>query len=192
MKTRESGMPEAELWESFFDPPTILDRLQFATSTGNVVEFGCGYGTFSLEAAQRTKGRIYALDIDPKMVARSSNRATQAGLGNVEVIQRDFMEKGTGLPDSHADYAMLFNLLHAEQPDILLAEAWRVLRGGGILGVMHWNYDPTTPRGPNLAIRPRPEQCRDWAVATGFELLPPGIVDLPPFHYGMALRKPVL
>jgi hypothetical protein len=57
------------------------------------------------------------------------------------------------------------------------------------LGIMHWNFDPSTPRGPTMDIRPRPEQCRDWAIEAGFQLLPSGIIDLPPFHYGMLLAK---
>jgi hypothetical protein len=40
-----------------------------------------------------------------------------------------------------------------------------------------------------MEIRPRPEQCRDWALGAGFRLLAPGIIDLPPFHYGMVLEK---
>lgn len=38
-----------------------------------------------------------------------------------------------------------------------------------------------------MDIRPRPEQCRDWAVREGFRLMPPGILNLPPYHYGMTL-----
>lgn len=26
----------------------------------------------------------------------------------------------------------------------------------GRLGIMHWNHDPATPRGPSMTIRPRP------------------------------------
>ena len=88
------------------------------------------------------------------------------------------------------DYAMLFNILHAERPDVLLAEAYRILSPGGILGIIHWNYDPTTPRGPSMDIRPRPEQCRDWAIKEGFRLLTPGILNLPPYHFGMTLKRP--
>jgi hypothetical protein len=55
---------------------------------------------------------------------------------------------------------------------------------------MHWNYDATTPRGPSMDIRPRPEECRDAAIAAGFHLLLPGIINLPPYHYGMVLSKP--
>jgi ubiquinone/menaquinone biosynthesis C-methylase UbiE len=52
------------------------------------------------------------------------------------------------------DYAMLFNILHAEQPERLLREARRILAPHGLLGIIHWNYDPSTPRGPSMEIRP--------------------------------------
>jgi ubiquinone/menaquinone biosynthesis C-methylase UbiE len=190
MRTRESGMPDEATWASFFHPESALDRLGLIQTGGHIVEFGCGYGTFTLPAARRTTGQVYAFDIDDAMVATTRQRAQQSGIGNVVVSLRDFVAHGTGLPAASADYAMLFNLLHAERPDILLAEAWRVLAPFRVLGIMHWEYDASTPRGPSMSIRPQPEQCRDWALQTGFELLDPGIIRLPPYHYGLALRKP--
>ncbi len=190
MKTRESGMPDESMWEIFFDPPTALTRLGLTLEAQGVVEFGCGYGTFTLPAARLVRGPVYAFDIEPGLVERVRGKAREAGLANVVCEVRDFVEQGTGLADGAADYAMLFNILHAERPDALLREAWRVLRPGRRLGIMHWNYDPSTPRGPTLDIRPRPEQCRAWAEALGFRLLEPGIVGLPPHHYGMALKRP--
>ena len=183
-------MPEEGAWETFFRPESTLDRLQLVDGIGNVVEFGCGYGTFTLPAARRSRGKVFALDIEPEMVAATVGRAEREGVTNVVAAERDFVANGTGLPPASAEYAMLFNILHAEQPLVLLAEAWRVLAPGGLLGIMHWNYDGATPRGPSMDIRPRPEQCRDWAIAAGFELLPPGIVALPPYHYGLVLQKP--
>jgi SAM-dependent methyltransferase len=189
MKTRESGMPEEELWASFFDAEAVLDRLGLKSITGNVVEFGCGYGTFTIPAARRTRGTIYAFDIEPEMIAYTSAKAASAGLNNFTPILRDFVVEGTGLAAESADYAMLFNILHAEHPLLLLMEARRILRPGSVLGIVHWNHDATTPRGPSMNIRPQPEQCRDWAREAGFELMPPGILDLPPYHYGMAVEK---
>jgi SAM-dependent methyltransferase len=188
MKTRESGMPDEALWASFFDPEAVLDKLGFRSIAGDVVEFGCGYGTFTLPTAARTTGIVHALDIEPDMVALVESKARAAAITNIRVSLRDFMANGTGLPDGSAGYAMLFNLLHAERPHVLLSEAGRVLRLDGRLGIMHWNYGDT-PRGPSMDIRPHPRQCRDWAIHAGFGLLSPGIIDLPPYHYGMVLAK---
>jgi SAM-dependent methyltransferase len=190
MKVRESGMPDEELWQGFFDPPAVLAKLGLASSCGNVVEFGCGYGTFTIPACRIVQGTVYALDIEPEMVTKTCSKAKAAGLGNVHVQQRDFIAEASGLADASVDYAMLFNILHAEEPLGLLEEAWRVLNAGGRLGIVHWNYDPATPRGPSIEIRPRPEQCRGWAEQVGFELLPPGLVILPPYHYGLVFRRP--
>lgn len=177
-------MPEEGLWATFFTPAEVLHKLGLP-AVGNVVDFGCGYGTFTIPAAKITSGTVYALDIDPEMVAATRG----AGLPNVRALCRDFVADGTGLPDGSVTYAMLFNILHAECPDRLLREAYRVLAPGGKLGIIHWNHDPATPRGPTMAIRPRPEQCREWAESVGFSLLPPGVIDLPPYHYGMALER---
>lgn len=188
MKTRESGMPEETVWATFFDAEVALDRLSIYNGIGDIVEFGCGYGTFTLPAARRSAGIVYTFDIEPDLVALTSSRARASGLSNVRASVRDFVAEGTGLADSSAAFAMLFNILHAEKPSVLLAEAWRVLSPGGLVGIMHWNYDPTTPRGPSMDIRPTPEQCRDWAVAAGFELCGE-VVSLPPYHFGVNLRK---
>ena len=79
MKTRDSGMPDEELWASFFQPELILDRLGLRDDSGDVVEFGCGYGTFTIEAAHRTSGRVHALDIERDMVDLVAARAKAAG-----------------------------------------------------------------------------------------------------------------
>jgi ubiquinone/menaquinone biosynthesis C-methylase UbiE len=189
MKTRESGMPEEGLWATFFTPEEVLCKLGLPSS-GDAVDFGCGYGTFTIPAAKITGGTVHALDIDPEMAAITKQKAEAAGLGNVQTCVRDSVANGTGLPDACVQYVMLFNILHAECPDALLHEAYRILAPGGRLGIVHWNYDPTTPRGPAMAIRPRPEQCREWAERAGFTLMTPGIIDLPPFHYGMMLVRP--
>lgn len=189
MKTRESGMPEEQVWSSFFSPRQTLEKLGLTASCGDAVDFGCGYGTFTIPAAQIVRGTVHALDIEPDMVAVTLQKAQQAKLGNVRAEQRDFAAEGTGLPDAGVDYAMLFNILHCEQPLSLLREAWRVLAPGGRLGIMHWNHDASTPRGPSMDIRPRPEQCRAWAQEAGFQLAVPHRIDLPPYHYGWVMEK---
>ncbi|MGK5090529.1 class I SAM-dependent methyltransferase [Deltaproteobacteria bacterium TL4] len=190
MKVRESGMPDETWWQTFFDPPRILTELDLNLSSGDVVDFGCGYGLFTLPAASLTTGRVFAFDIDPVMVEFTTHKALEKGLSQVNVYCRDFMEKGTGLQDASVGYVMLFNILHAEQPLTLLNESFRILVPGGKVGILHWNHDPSTPRGPSLDIRPIPEQCRAWAASAGFIVIKPQI-ELPPYHYGIVGQKPL-
>ena len=188
MKTRESGMPDDATWEGFFAPEATLRALELTAKCRDVLDMGCGYGTFSVPAARICSGTVYAIDIEEEMVAATRARARAAAVVNIIVAQRDFIQDGSGLSDASLDYVMLFNILHAEEPHVLLHEARRVLSADGILGVMHWNYDPATPRGPSMEIRPRPEQILCWAEEAGFRAVPPSKVDLPPYHYGFAFR----
>ncbi|MHC4769576.1 MAG: class I SAM-dependent methyltransferase [Planctomycetota bacterium] len=194
MKIRDSGMPNEQTWGGFFDPPQVLDKLGLTSRIGDVVEFGCGYGIFTIPAARIVSGVVHALDIEPEMIETTRARAAEAGLANVAPACRDFLADGTGLPDAGADYAMVFNIMHLKDPQDLLREAWRSLRPGGFLGLIHWKYDVATPRGPALTIRPRPEECRRWAEQAGFESAGEGrggVIALPPHHWGMVLRRPL-
>ncbi len=190
MKTRESGMPDEAMWASFFQPAEALEKLGLTSGCRDAVEFGCGYGTFTIPAARIVRGVVHAFDVEPDMIATTRQKARAAGLHNVRLRRRDFMADGTGLPDAGADYALLFNILHCEEPLALLREALRMLSPGGKLGIMHWNYDPTTPRGPSMEIRPRPEQCLAWAEEAGFQLAGPARIPLPPYHYGFVMARP--
>lgn len=189
MKTRDSGMPDEELWASFFTPEETLVKLGLTETGGDVVDFGCGYGTFTISAARIVRGTVHALDVEPIMVDATLRKARELGMDNVCAEQRDFVTHGSGLINGAAGYVMLFNILHCEQPEVLLREAWRILRDDGLLAIIHWNHDPLTPRGPSMDIRPKPEQCLAWAEAVGFRPIGDVPIALPPYHYGMALQK---
>jgi ubiquinone/menaquinone biosynthesis C-methylase UbiE len=182
-------MPPEDMWQGFFEPKAILAKLGLDANGGDVLEFGCGYGTFTIPAALTVRGKVYALDIEPEMLAISKAKADAAGLHNIELIQRDFVEEGTGLADGTVDYVMLFNILHAEERMELLREAWRILQPSGKLAIIHWNFDSVTPRGPSMGIRPKPGQCRVWAQEAGFAAISPADIDLPPYHYGLVLER---
>lgn len=187
MKGRESGMPEEAYWATFFDPEAALDQLLILDDpAGNIVEFGCGFGTFTLPAARRTAGIVTAFDIEPEMVEAVRLKADVEKLDNIRPEVRDFVADGTGLEAASQGHAMIFNLLHLENPVTLLREAHRVLGPDGVLSVIHWRSDIATPRGPSLAIRPTPEQCQAWMQEAGFKAI--RIVDLQtscPYHFGL-------
>lgn len=190
MKGRESGMPDEAYWASFFDADVAVDRLLGLSVEGNVIEFGCGYGSFTVPAARRTAGSVTALDIEPEMVDCVRRKAVACNLSNIQAEVRDFVAHGTGVATGSQVHAMIFNLLHLEQPVDLLREAYRTLQDDGVLSVIHWRSDIPTPRGPSLAIRPTPEQCRAWMAEAGFRAIES--VDLQsccPFHFGLLARR---
>jgi SAM-dependent methyltransferase len=190
MKVRDSGMPDEEMWSTFFDPHKIFSTFGLNSGVESLVEFGCGYGTFTLAAAEIAKGTVHALDIEGDLVEAVSEKCRQLELNNVVATVRDFVAEGSGLPADSVDAALLFNILHHEEPVALMKEALRVLKPSGRLAVIHWNYDPTTPRGPAMEIRPRPEQCVAWGLSAGFSFQEKETFDLPPYHYGLLFRKP--
>jgi SAM-dependent methyltransferase len=168
----------------------MVEKLDCTGPCGDVVEFGCGYGTFTIAAAERTAGRVIAIDIDAIMVAETTRKAVRAGLSNVVGFVRDFAATGTGLPDAQAGRAMLFNILHIENPVGLLREAYRVLAPGGEVGIIHWRSDIETPRGPSLPIRPTAEQCRAWGEEAGFEFVRYETLCCCSWHWGLVMRRP--
>jgi hypothetical protein len=100
-----------------------------------------------------------------------------------------YLTDGFAVNSASQDAVLLFNILHGEEPVRLLTAAARVVKPGGAVQVIHWRYDPATPRGPSLDIRPRPEQIREWAARSGqLETAGPVLV-LPPWHYGLQLRR---
>ena len=180
-------MPKEEKWNEFFDPNKTLKLLGVNSTLEDVADFGCGYGTFTIPAARIISGKIYAFDIEPEMIETVQRKAKAIALSNVKTILRDFVSNGSGLNDASVDYVFLFNILHIEKPESLLIESYRILKAGGRVGIIHWNYDASTPRGPPMDMRPRPEQLKHWAESVGFIF--EKRLDLKPYHYGLVLRK---
>jgi SAM-dependent methyltransferase len=187
MKLRESGMPDEAYWETLFNVPLILDRLEIDDRLGDVVELGCGYGTFTLSVARRISGTLRTYDIEADMVERTVHRTAAEGVSNVVCERRDLFADGFRIAPESQDACLLFNILHCEQPVRVLTEAKRVVRPAGSVLVIHWRYDPATPRGPNMEIRPRPEQIVDWGLKSGLTAGP--VLDLPPWHYGIRFLR---
>ena len=185
MKLRESGMPDESYWETLFDVKLILDRLEIDDRLRDVVELGCGYGTFTLPVARRVSGTVLTFDIDAEMVNRTIRRAAAEGVGNVRCEHRDVFLHGFGLARKSQDACLLFNILHCEEPSQVLGEAVRVVRPLGSVCVIHWRYDAATPRGPGMDIRPRPEQILEWGLRVGLIAGCDPVLDLPPWHYGV-------
>jgi len=188
MKVNDSGMPEETYWNSLFDIAGIVDWLALPQKTVTIAEIGCGYGTFTVPIAKRLKGEIYAFDIEPSMVEVAQKNAREAGLSNITFELRDVLEQGTGLEFNSVDMVLLFNILHSSEKNVFLGEASRILKHGGIVAIVHWRKDISTPRGP--AVDVRPDQGQLLSAAEGLNLKDRGNSKvLEPYHWGVQLVK---
>jgi len=187
MKIAESGMPDEKIWEGFFNPSEILSTLGIDKTITDVAEFGCGFGTFTIPAAKMISGKIYAIDMEQSMLDNTKKKATEQKLDNVVTVNNDFTTDGSSLDSESVDYTMIFNIIHGDQRHKIFEEAFRILKKDGRIGIIHWNYDSKTPRGPPMEIRLDSEQCVSLAQSNGFEKVLS--FDLKPHHYGIVLKK---
>lgn len=190
MKYRESGMPNEQLWDTFFNPQLILSQMDVDKSINNLIDIGCGYGTFLIPAASLVNGTVIGIDIESEMIEDCKKKVHEQNVKNIELICGDIstenvintLEKYKGA----IDYISLFNILHCEQPLELLKNVYNAVDKNGKTGVIHWKYE-NTPRGPSMEIRPTPEAIIGWATKTGFSL--EKYIELPPYHFGLVFIK---
>ncbi|CAM3173845.1 class I SAM-dependent methyltransferase [Sporolactobacillus spathodeae] len=189
MKYRESGMPDEQLWTTFYSPEQILAQLDVNQNVHSLVDLGCGYGTFLLPAARLIRGMAIGIDIEPLMIERCKQKAQAQHLKNITLLCVDISTSSTKILDDYKgtiNYITLFNILHCEQPIPLLKNAYKLLNNKGKVGVIHWKQEKT-PRGPSMAIRPTPETICAWAERVGLHFVK--YIELPPYHFGLLFEK---
>jgi ubiquinone/menaquinone biosynthesis C-methylase UbiE len=110
-------------------------------ATSRVVDLGAGTGRFSLAAARRF-GQVTAVDISPAMLRFLRQRATAAGVANLQSVQAGFLSYQHAGPPADAVYTR--NALH-QLPDFWKAMALvriaGILRPGGVLRLRDLIYD---------------------------------------------------
>ncbi len=190
MKVFDSGMPVEAYWNSLFDIPLIVDWLNAKEAGGPVVEIGCGYGTFTVPIAREARFGVYAFDIDFSMIEVAKKNVQGAGINNVEFYLRDVLDPGTGLRSNSVGMVLLFNILHFHKRRVLLEEACRILRPGGVVAIIHWRKDIETPRGPEVQSRPDKHIILDSAAGLDLSFGGNSRI-LEPYHWGMQLFKTI-
>ena len=188
MKARESGMPDEKMWEQFFEVDKILDELEVNNGIEKLVDFGSGYGTFTIPASKKINGKVYAYDIEETLIQELDSRLKKDNIENVILLNKDFINERTAFQNDEVDFVMLFNILHSERSEDVLKESHRILKKDGKVGVIHWNYDSATPRGPSMSIRPKPEELKTLLTKAGFSIVKYNI-NFPPYHYGILAQK---
>ena len=125
------------------DPSADLDVLAAhgVGLTSTIVDFGAGTGIFALAAARRF-GHVIAVDISPAMLRVVRDRATEAGLANLDCVQAGFLSyQHAGVP---VDAVYTRNALH-HLPDfwkgMALVRMAGMMRTGGVMRLHDIIYD---------------------------------------------------
>jgi ubiquinone/menaquinone biosynthesis C-methylase UbiE len=110
-----------------------------------VVDYGCGPGYFTLAAAELVgpAGKVYAIDVEPSMVALVTKRATDARFSNVEAGLSD----GTNapVPAAVADFVVCVLIMHYQETHddrvAVARDIARVLKPGGQVMLVQWKSE---------------------------------------------------
>jgi len=132
-----------------FQPPEKVIARSDINPGMKVLELGCGSGAYTTFVARAVepKGKVYALDIQPRMLAQLENKLSRPenqDITNVKLIQARAYE--LAFEDSTLDLVRMVSVLY-EIPDrhMALLEARRVLKPSGILAVTEFFPDPDYP-----------------------------------------------
>jgi SAM-dependent methyltransferase len=186
-------MPDCDWWQALWPDPEGTLRALGITADMTVLDLCCGDGWFTAPLARLTGGRVYALDLDPAMVAAARAEVESAGATVLGWLTSDARNVDKVL-EKNVDYVLIANTFHGVPDQTALARAVaRILQPDGRLALVNWHARPREetpvlgqPRGPKTEMRMTPERTRAVVEPAGFVLAQ--LVELPPYHYGAVFR----
>ncbi len=134
----------------------------------SVADFGCGPGIFTIPASELTNGIIYALDIQESVLEALTNQIHIHNIPNIKVSRVNLESiGGSKLKDKSISFVIMRKiLLQNDRKDIILEEAYRVLRDNGVLIVVGWTE--TALIGPKVSDRLEQGKLISLANDVGF------------------------
>jgi SAM-dependent methyltransferase len=144
----------ADAWATWFDwternfaSLTLLLRERTLWKPGAaILDIGCGsgYPALAAAAAVRPSGKVTAIDVSPKMVARTAARAAADGLDNINVLEMD--AEDLRFADETFDAVTdVCALMFSPNPERTVREIRRVLKPHGRFGIVVWDGAALNP-----------------------------------------------
>ena len=99
-----------------------------------VLDYGCGPGRYTLPAARLvgSKGKVFAVDIQPLAINTIKEKAARESLTNIEVVLVN--SYNTEIQDSSVDLVLLIDTLHLiNDHHALFREIHRLLKQDGLI-----------------------------------------------------------
>jgi len=130
------------------DPQQQEMRQAFLADVGfpaqaRVLEVGCGTGVLTRVVAKRSDvAEVVGVDPAPSLLETARDISKDIAKVSFQVVA-----DGTALPFDHKSFDVVMfdsTLCHVLEPDLALAEAFRVLRASGWLAVFDGDYATTT------------------------------------------------
>ena len=134
----------------------------------HVLDVAAGDGNVAIAAAS-IGARVTASDLTPPLVAAGQARTTALGL-DVRWDEAD----AEALPYADGGFDAVtsaFGLMFAPRPEVAIAEAFRVTRPGGVVGLTAWTPDGfsgqiTALMGEYLPVPMGTDRPIDWGIET--------------------------
>jgi ubiquinone/menaquinone biosynthesis C-methylase UbiE len=173
--------PSRDAWQK---PDAIIRALD--VKPGKVVcDIGAGPGYFALRLARAVgdSGRVFAVDVEPKMLEVLRERLGKNGLRNVTPVLS--LGDDPLLPSGTCDLVLIVNTFHHFRDGTdYLRRLVRVLRPGGKVANIDFQKK-ATPQGPPLKDRVSREDFLKQAKDAGFALT--SEKDFLPYQYFLVL-----
>lgn len=160
--------PDRAKWQK---PNEVIAALDLKLGE-RVADVGCGPGYFTLPLARTVgpKGRVWAVDIEPKMLDRLRQHVAKAKLNNIEYVLAP--QDNPSLPEGHIDTILIVNTYHHfEYRPAYLSRLRHALTGKGRIVII--DFVPKSPDergfGPPLEMQLPVETVDAELASAGFE-----------------------
>lgn len=171
------GAHSTEQWLKTLDSANRVAKLKIdgvlaalQVEPGSVVaDIGAGSGVFTLPlaAAVSPSGKVYAVDVEPGLVAHITRKAKEQKAENVQAVLGRFTDPN--LPAREVDLAFICDVLHhIENRAEYLKNLAPYLKAAGRIAVIDF-YPELGPHKNDRALQVTADETKGWMAAAGFK-----------------------